>query len=177
MRVYLAGPNVFMSEPVLRGEVYKKYASKLGLVGLYPMDNEVDFSADDPGRIIYEGNKQMLESADVVLANLSDFRGHDPDAGTVWEVAYAVAKGIPVIAYTASEHTLKDRMVLAGQAECIDGVWYDSSGRRIENFGNKVNLMLQYSVDHIVVGTIRDGLDYVKNHILDKKMDSMGLGK
>lgn len=44
-------------------------------------------------------NIARLDSADGVIANLRDFRGTEPDAGTVFEVGYAHARGIPVIGY------------------------------------------------------------------------------
>ena len=48
---------------------------------------------------IFTSNVAKLSEADGVIANLAPFRGHEPDSGTVFEVGYAIARGIPVIGY------------------------------------------------------------------------------
>lgn len=47
---------------------------------------------------VFNSNVENIESADVVVANL-DCTPEKLDTGTVWETAYAVAKGIPIVAF------------------------------------------------------------------------------
>jgi nucleoside 2-deoxyribosyltransferase len=41
-RVYLAGPDVFFHRPAEHGERLKKFAAGRGLVGVFPLDAEID---------------------------------------------------------------------------------------------------------------------------------------
>lgn len=161
MKVYFAGPDVFMANALEFGSYCKRVASEFGMVGLFPMDNEVSLNDPEPGRTIYRKNREMLDISDVVVVNLNDFRGNDPDAGTVWELAYAVAKGKKVVGYLSKDETLVERHRKQGTAFERDGHYYDEHDRRIENFGNHVNLMVQHSVDELVFGEVKDALRYV----------------
>ena len=44
------------------------------------------------------------------MANLNDFRGNEPDSGTVWEVAYAIGTGKKVVAYMTNTKAIVDRI-------------------------------------------------------------------
>jgi len=77
-----------------------------------------------------------------LIANLNPFRGViEPDSGTVFECAYAFAKGKWVIGYLGDQ---RDVLTKLRQAEtgppadkkiCPDGTW-------VEDFGLPLNLML-----------------------------------
>ena len=77
------------------------------------------------------------------------------------ELAYAVAKGKKVVGYLSKDETLVERHRKQGTAFERDGHYYDEHDRRIENFGNHVNLMVQHSVDELVFGEVKDALRYV----------------
>lgn len=78
-----------------------------------------------------------------VLANLRDFRGLEPDSGTV---AYALAKGKPVIGDLPTSATILQRM---GKIT-LNSV--DTEGYTVEDFGLPLNLMLAHSLSAIAYG-------------------------
>lgn len=152
--VYLAGPDVFYPDAQERGKAMCALCADQGFEGLYPLDAPLDPSIQPKSRAIFEANKAMLERADAVVANLRDWRGAEPDSGTVWEVAYALALGKPVIAYLPKVQTLRQRM---GQI-APDGI--DSEGNAVEDFGLSLNLMLAHSLTGVAYGEEKknDGL-------------------
>lgn len=60
---------------------------------------------------VFQSNVDNINSADFVLSNLDSGSDH-LDTGTVWETAYAVGKGIPVMAYEDEPYfnVLKERL-------------------------------------------------------------------
>jgi nucleoside 2-deoxyribosyltransferase len=93
-------------------------------------------------RRIYFANIALLDSAQGVLANLVAFRGTEPDSGTVFEIGYAIAKGLPVACVMPDVHkAYADRVTdSCGTTDC--GRYDASQGWLIENFGLPQNLML-----------------------------------
>ena len=101
---------------------------------------------------IYENCIKLIDKCDYVVANLSPFRGSEPDSGTVFECAYAFSKGIPVFAYTSLKDTTDIENV-----RFVGGSWRDANDFLVENFGNNANVMLAESIN-IVHGTFVDAL-------------------
>ena len=87
--IYLAGPDVFSQHyPQQKTEIRAMCAAS-GLTPLLPGDLELDTA-----EAIFRHNLALIEQADGVIANLNPFRGViEPDSGTVFECAYAYAKG------------------------------------------------------------------------------------
>lgn len=161
-RVYLAGPDVFEQDAIERGKTYVQYAKDRQLIGLYPLDNVIDPTKKEIDYEIYRLNRELIDSADYVVANLNDFRGYEPDSGTVWEVAYALAKGKCVIGYMNENTSILDRIKRNQEVVKKDSYYFDNNGKMIEDFGKPLNLMLQHSLTALVFGTIETALDEVK---------------
>jgi len=158
-KIYIAGPDVFEQNSLEIGENLRSLCAKYGYEGLYPLDNVVDFSqpkqkiADD----IFLANKKMIESADIIIANLNPFRGKEADSGTVWECGYGYGLGKEVYGYMQStkdyiQHFAND------EKELLDGSYVDREGRIIEDFDYPINLMLACSIKEIVAGSFEDVL-------------------
>ena len=145
--VYLAGPDVFYPDAEERGKVMCALCAEQGFEGLYPLNAPLDPDIQPQSRAIFEANKAMLERADAVVANLRDWRGPEPDSGTVWGVAYALALGKPVIAYLPNSHSLRQRMTQTAP----DGI--DPEGHAVEDFGLPLNLMLAHSLTGVAYGS------------------------
>lgn len=137
MKAYLAGPDVFRPDSVEHGEHLKALCDQAGLVGLYPLDNQVPEGLTGPAAAtwICRANMGMLAVADIVIANLSNFRGSEPDSGTVFEVGVAISLGKPVIAYFPDQGSLRQQVQTNAQGLCPDGLF-------VEDFGLPRNLML-----------------------------------
>lgn len=171
-KVYIAGPDVFEIDAIARGQRFSNHAAKRGLKGMYPLDNLIDLDDPEASLKIYQANLDLLNSADYVIANLNNFRGCEPDSGTVWEVAYAIGKGKPVIGYVYNEKTLLEKVQETQDVKLKDGMYFDNEGKIIENFGNKLNLMLEHSLTNIVIGSAEDALDYIANELIAQNSNS-----
>jgi nucleoside 2-deoxyribosyltransferase len=100
MKIYLAGPDVFLPDAIEIGRRKAAICARHGMYGLYPLDNAVDLSAADASLSIFKGNEAMMDAADAIIANLTPFRGPSADAGTVYELGYMAGRGKFCLAYS-----------------------------------------------------------------------------
>ena len=143
-KIYLAGPDVFKPESIQLGKEKKRVCLSQGFEGLYPLDNEISaegISRQELAKKIDDANVAMIDQADGVIANLDPFRGPSADCGTVWECAYAKAKGIPVVGYSKKYSTPYIFRVI-GQ------IPHDNM--MVEDFGLYDNLMLVFGLKALV---------------------------
>ncbi|ALU90767.1 nucleoside 2-deoxyribosyltransferase [Herbaspirillum rubrisubalbicans] len=153
-RIYLAGPDVFQRDYAQYKLRIKQWCTELGLVALCPGDDEVTGeSKADIARRIYEINVALIESADYVVANVRNFRGHEPDSGTVFEIGYAVGRGKKVWCYNTPTQDLLHQLPQGEPGYCLDGML-------IEDFGLPRNLMLAHAAQ-LVQGDLRSCLQQV----------------
>lgn len=148
--IYLAGPCVFSPDVQKIAEKKRELCEHYGFIGLTPLDNDVDFSLskEEVSKLIFRKNLDLMERADIYIGNLDNFRGMEPDSGTVWELAYMYGEGKPCYAYMHSyPKTYVEKMT--GLVHWEDGEPFDSNGYRVEHFGSPVNLMLNHSLDGI----------------------------
>ncbi|TNC79256.1 MAG: hypothetical protein C9356_20200 [Oleiphilus sp.] len=131
LMVYLAGPDVFLKSSTV-GEIKKGICSKLGFDGLYPLDNEI--TGEDASKQIYSANCQMIARSDLVVANVSPFRGPHCDPGTAFEIGMATQMGKPVHTYSNDARTLLERVKSDYPAILEETM--------VENFGEVENLMI-----------------------------------
>lgn len=152
-KVYLAGPEVFLSNAP---EVLAKkleICRSFGWEGLSPVDNEVDptgLSKEGIATAIYEGNLEMMRKADAVIANITPFRGPHMDPGTAFEVGFFAALGKPVMVYTQHPDELVERVVdwSQGQVSQSPHGLRDRNNHLIEDFGLRENLMIESAIDN-----------------------------
>lgn len=142
-RVYLAGPDVFLPEPLLRAAAMKRICDAHGLAAISPLDALPDETpgADDPYAIARR-NESHIRGCDAILANLTPFRGPGADPGTVYEVGFGRALGRPVFGYATTAANYAERVrSLPGNAgeRCRDGL-------EIEDFGLFENLMISCGI-------------------------------
>jgi nucleoside 2-deoxyribosyltransferase len=150
MRVYLAGPDVFLSEPERWFEQKKAICARHGLTGISPLDELADqpasWAALPSWRMIALRNEAHIRTCRAVIANLTPFRGASADVGTVYEIGLARALGLAVFGYATTTELLLPR-TLAGLGDAArrqpDGSWRDGDGLLIEQFGLSDNLMIE----------------------------------
>jgi nucleoside 2-deoxyribosyltransferase len=97
--IYLAGPLFSLAEREFNRSLARSLRD-------WPSDSEIkDYEVflpqehpqgQAPAGEIFDHDKQAIENADVVVANMD---GPDPDSGTSWECGYAYGIGKPVIAF------------------------------------------------------------------------------
>jgi nucleoside 2-deoxyribosyltransferase len=146
MKLYLAGPEVFLPDAADIGKVKQELCRRHGFIGLFPLDNE-----SDPGeggslsRTIFVANIAMLDDADAIVANLSPFRGASADAGTIFEVGYGYARGKKVFGYSNVRTSFVERVQRLVKGEIKkgpDGRRYAADGLAVEEFDRFDNLMI-----------------------------------
>lgn len=148
--VYLAGPEVFYPEAQQHGRRMQAVCAQQGFEGLFPLDAEIPATPQGQSLAIYHANCQLIHRADAVVANLRDFRGFEPDSGTVWEVSYALALGKPVVGYCPTAATAAERLQASPHGRLFD------AHCAVENFGLPLNLMLAHSLTAIAYGSETD---------------------
>lgn len=165
MKVYLAGPDVFVPDPIAHGEALKAKCAAAGLTGVFPLDAGLDLSGlskKDASKKIYQANLTQIAACDVVLANMTPFRGVNMDTGTAFEMGYGLALGKRVVGYTADPALYLDR-AKAELDVTTDGegcVW-DADGLLVEDFDLADNLMMACSVEE-VFASIDEALEYLQ---------------
>lgn len=148
MKVYLAGPDVFLPEAAAMAAEKKRLCALHGLEGVFPTDPRPDPAADaasDPWYAIYLRNEAHIRACDALVANLTPFRGPSVDAGTVYELGFMRALGRPVMGYTndAADFAARTLRFLGNHAARGGaGRWVDGEGLALEEFGLTDNLMI-----------------------------------
>jgi len=162
-KIYIAGPDVFEKDAIEIGKRYVALCEEYGFEGLYPLDNVVDFNQPKPkiAQDIFLANKKMIESCDIVIANLNPFRGKEPDSGTVWECGFGLALGKRVYAYMSDTRPYIEQFG-SNERQKKEHGYVDMQGRFIEDFDSPLNLMLSCSIVEIVEGDFRDALEVVR---------------
>ena len=154
MKVYLAGPDVFLPDAIERGREKAALCARYGLAGLYPLDNGVNPAAADASLAIFKGNEAMMDAADAIIANLTPFRGPGADSGTVYELGYMAGRGKPCFGYSNDPSIYADRVRLFGEVTSHDGRLIDASGLTVEHFGLPDNLMMIHALDRYGVALV-----------------------
>ncbi|MFT4510560.1 nucleoside 2-deoxyribosyltransferase [Caballeronia sp. 15711] len=165
-RVYLAGFDVFRTDAVAHGEHLKLQCRVREMVGLYPLDGQVPDELNPLGKAqwICRADMDLIRSADIVMANLNDFRGvGEPDSGTAFEVGFAVALGKPVWGYTNDSRAVIDRVAVRRDETAS----YCDRNYIVEDFGLSVNLMIACTT-RIVVGDASECLDAIKDGLASR---------
>jgi nucleoside 2-deoxyribosyltransferase len=147
LRIYLAGPDVFLPDAVDIGRRKKDICAAHGLSGLYPLDNAIDRSAGDISLDIFKGCEAMMDAADAIIANLTPFRGPGADPGTAYELGYMAARGKFCLGYSNDPTIYAERVRLLTERRSQDGRLVDAEGLTVEDFGLSDNLMMIHALD------------------------------
>jgi nucleoside 2-deoxyribosyltransferase len=161
-RAYLAGPDVFLPNAVEHARTKVSICARYGIEGCPPLNEDAgslgSLPPDEAWRVIYAKDVAMMESADLIIANLTPFRGVSADAGTLVELGWFLGRRRPVFGYSnsATPFTERSRAFLALQPDLIPGL-------AVEGFGLADNLMIPGAVlwggGHPIV-LPRDGRDH-----------------
>jgi nucleoside 2-deoxyribosyltransferase len=113
-RVYLAGPEVFLSNAREIGALKRRVCERHGLVGVFPADEE---DACDPalplpeqGLAISRAMERVMRGCDAMIVNLTPFRGPSADVGSAYEMGFMRALGRAIFAYSNDARPFIDRV-------------------------------------------------------------------
>ncbi len=141
---YLAGPDVFL--PDAAGMAARKIAlcAAYGITGIAPFNPGLDFSQPPSllWRQIYKDDVAMMHKADIIIANLTPFRGASADAGTLVELGWFLGTGKPAYGYSNNAENFAARSQ-AQMAALPD----ELPGTAVEDFGLADNLMVEGALD------------------------------
>ena len=136
-RAYLAGPDVFLPDAVAHAARKRAICSAHGIEGLTPLAEGVS-----EWRAIFAGCVAMMERCDIVIANLTPFRGPSADAGTLVELGWFLGRGLPIFAYSNSAVPFPERSRLH-----VAAVPDPLPGLALEGFDLPDNLMVPGAVE------------------------------
>jgi nucleoside 2-deoxyribosyltransferase len=153
LRVYLAGPDVFLPDALAQAERKKRLCAQYGFEGVFPLDKSLDLtrlSSHEAGLAIAEGNERMMRACDLAVANATPFRGPSIDPGTAYEMGFMRALGKPVFAYANLPGPYLDRVEahFGRPLERVGGgPWLGADGLTVEDFEMPDNLMIVGAVE------------------------------
>jgi nucleoside 2-deoxyribosyltransferase len=143
LKIYLAGPDVFRRDAKQLGQAKAAICAEYGFVGLFPLDSNVDLTGLSPyqsGLAIYQADIDLMNRCDLIIANMTPFRGPGLDGGTAFEMGYMRAQGKAVWGYTLDERDYGDRVEK-------DAEGWDIEDQHVEVFGMADNLMMVGAID------------------------------
>jgi len=147
MKIYLAGPDVFLPDAIEIGRRKVAVCARHGVTGLYPLDNAIAVEAADASIRIFKANEAMMEEVDAIIANLTPFRGASADAGTAYELGAMAARRKLCLGYSNDPSVYADRVRRFTTVTSDCGQLIDADGVMIEDFGLNDNLMLIHALD------------------------------
>jgi nucleoside 2-deoxyribosyltransferase len=147
MKIYLAGPDVFLPDAIEIGSRKAAICASFGLIGLYPLDNTIDLASHTASLDIFRGNEAMMDSAAAIIANLTPFRGPGADPGTVYELGYMAGRGKLCLGYSNDASIYAERARRFTTVEARDGSLVDVDGLTVEDFGLPDNLMMIHALE------------------------------
>jgi nucleoside 2-deoxyribosyltransferase len=149
VRVYLAGPEVFLPNAREIGARKRAICERYGLVGVFPAEEE---DACDPalplpewGLAISRAMEQVMRGCDAMIVNLTPFRGPSADVGSAYEMGFMRALGRPIFGYSNDGRLFLERVTaFCGGAIQLrpTGEHEDPDGMAVEPFEMHDNLML-----------------------------------
>lgn len=148
IKLYLAGPDVFVRDVPAVAAAKKSICARHGFVGVFPADlvrPQPDLAPLAQGLAIYDALERGMRDCDAIVADLAPFRGPSMDVGTAFEVAYMHALGRPVFGYSAADAPFAERVAahFGGRvARRTDGTLEGADAYAIEEFAMHENLML-----------------------------------
>lgn len=150
LKIYLAGPDVFLPNALEMGEKKKALCAQYGFEGKFPLDNKISNRGKKHfrGLRISQENENLINECQLVIANITPFRGPSADAGTIFEIGYARARGIPVFAYSNTIVPFRERTIsfFGLKPDPATGAVTDRNNMMVEDTGMTDNLMIDGAI-------------------------------
>jgi nucleoside 2-deoxyribosyltransferase len=147
VKIYLAGPDVFLPDAIEIGRRKAEICLSHGVIALYPLDNSVSLGTEASSLAIFRGNEAMMGAADAIIANLTPFRGCAADPGTAYELGYMAGLGKLCLGYSNDPTVYADRVRRFTSVKPLARRLVDEEGLTVEDFGLADNLMLIHALE------------------------------
>lgn len=105
-KIYLASP-FFNAEELDRMKIVKSILRKKELEVFAPFEHQnkhLEFGSMEWRKATFKSDVDAIDACDIMVA--INCQGNYDDAGTMWEIGYAFAKGIPVILFNNTDKTI-----------------------------------------------------------------------
>lgn len=145
---YLAGPERFDADAAERYARMKELCARHGILAVTPLDDAPGVSAvesDDPYTRAYhtfDRCQQHIRNCDILIADLNDFHGYEPNSDISFECGFAWQLGKKCFGHMNDASRMRDRIPNLGPA--ADHL--DYYGFIVENFNYPINLMFSSSM-------------------------------
>lgn len=144
LKIYIAGPSVFLQNAKEYGDNLKEICEKYGFVALHPLDNEISFEEEitkkEMATKIKIGNTNFIKEADLIVADLNSFRGFEMDSGTAYECGYGDALNKKIFGFMDDTKSIIDKY--PNTLKISNDLTTDENGFFIEDFDLPINLMI-----------------------------------
>ncbi len=166
--VFLAGPERFEENCEKKYAEMKELCFANGLHPICPLDDAPGLKrieSDDPyvkAANTFAHNQQHVRNCDIIIANLNDFHGWEPESDTSFECGMGYQLGKALYGYMDDTRIMKERVPHLGGPEMRD-----ICGCNVENFDYPINLMFASSMP-IYQGGFEDALKLAVNDLKEK---------
>jgi nucleoside 2-deoxyribosyltransferase len=135
VKAYLAGPDVFLPNAREHARRKVEICARHNIVGRPPLNEDVESAI--VWEAIFRKDVAMMEDCDIIIANLTPFRGPSADAGTLIEVGWFLGRGKPIFGYsnTAANFAARSRRHVEAVPDAVPGM-------AVEGFELPDNLMI-----------------------------------
>jgi nucleoside 2-deoxyribosyltransferase len=152
IKVYLAGPEVFLPNAREQLDIKIALTREAGLIPVSPGDFVIppQPSKYEFGVAISEIDENMMDSADAIIANLTPYHGIAADSGTTYELGYMCGQGKIAYGYTNVPDDYRSRTIdYYGGNVTVDerGRQRGPGGMAVEDVDMLDNLMLHGGIE------------------------------
>ncbi len=170
-RVYLASFERYDSDAKEKFEVMKNICDKYGLIAISPLDDApmVDkVVSDDLYEMTYnqfDHYQQHVRNCDLILANLNNYHGYEPNDDVSFECGMAFQLGKKCFGYVNDIKPMIELVPNNGQ----ESGYRDVNDMNVEDFDNPLNLMFGASFT-LFDGSFEDVVKKVSEALVDFKL-------
>jgi nucleoside 2-deoxyribosyltransferase len=145
LTAYLAGPEVFLPEAREHARRKIEICAQHGILGRTPLNEDLKRTAEMSDAVfataIFYKDLAMMEACDIIIANLTPFRGASADSGTLVEVGWFLGRGRPIFGYSNSATLFAER-----SRKHVEAMPDPHPGLIVHGFGLPDNLMIPSAV-------------------------------
>lgn len=127
--IYIAGPECFYPNGYELWDAMGKKAEYFGFCVVMPTKNELRLDNEDLRKNadeIFQNCAKAMNEATAIIADLEQFRGSEPDGGSLFEIGMAYARGLRCYGFTRDK---RDMIFKHQDISLRDGRAYDGEGR------------------------------------------------
>lgn len=166
LKIYVAGPHVFWPDEVQQ-DFYRKVEAleeKHNFTAIIPKDGDIQAPEGTPqSLVIWMKNITSMMQADIIVADITPFRGVSCDVGTAFEIGFCAANEVTISMWSHAHYTTyKERVERFKNSEFCDYYGFPWTDCKVEDFGLNENLMLQpfdnVKIHATIAQAVEDGI-------------------